>query len=162
MNLWKRYRLREAGRRTYLQKFFSVPGILLICLVPLVLIGCQNGGTAPPTSLTVLMTGNSMMMNGQFTPRELHITAGQTVTWKNKSTMHHTVTADDDSFNSKFVEPGASYAHTFLRPGRYPYHCVLHGSEQGVGMAGVIIVAPASSSTTAVPNAHEAQAPSLR
>lgn len=86
-----------------------------------------------------------MAMNGQFSPQELHITAGQTVTWVNKGTMHHTVTADDDSFNSGFVEPGQSYSHIFLQPGRYPYHCVLHGSERGVGMAGVIVVTAASS-----------------
>ncbi|MGH2478592.1 MAG: cupredoxin domain-containing protein, partial [Ktedonobacteraceae bacterium] len=86
---------------------------------------------------------------------------GQTVTWKNKSSMHHTVTADDDSFNSGFVEPGASYSRTFLRPGRYPYHCVLHGSELGAGMAGVIIVAPTSSSTMAYPNDQDTQTLSL-
>lgn len=149
MDLWKRYRLPEANRRKYLKKFFYVPAIILICLLPLVLIGCQNGGTSPTPNLTILMTGSAMSMHGDFTPRELQITVGQTVTWKNTSSMHHTVTADDDSFNSGFVEPGASYSRTFLHPGRYPYHCVLHGSELGTGMAGVIIVVAASTPTPA-------------
>lgn len=129
-----------------MKRFFYTSCILLSCLLPLVLTGCQDGATS--TGLTVLMTDNSMQMNGAFTPRELHITAGQTVTWVNKGHMHHSVTADDDSFNSGFVKPGASYSHTFLQPGRYPYHCVLHGSEGGTGMAGVIIVAIASSTVT--------------
>ena len=160
MDHWKRYRLPEANRRKCLKKFFYVPGIILICLLPLVLIGCQNGGTSTP-NLTVLMTSNPMQMNGQFSPRELQITVGQTVIWKNTSSIHHTVTADDDSFHSGYVEPGASYSHAFLRPGRYPYHCVLHGSELGAGMAGVIIVDPASSSTATSPNDQETQTLSL-
>ena len=142
---WKSCRCSE-HRRNFLKRLFCVPCILLSCLLPLVLISCQDGGTS--TGLTVFMMNNPMMMNGEFTPRELHITVGQTVTWVNKGHIHHTVTADDDSFNSGFVEPRASYSHTFLRPGRYPYHCVLHGSEGGVGMAGVIIVAMVSSTAT--------------
>ena len=117
--------------------------MFLTFLLPLVLIGCQSQDGGVSTGLTVLMTGSAMQMHGDFSPRDLQITAGQTVTWINKSTIHHTVTADNDSFNSGFIEPGKSYSHQFLRPGRYPYHCVLHGSELGTGMAGVIIVVAA-------------------
>lgn len=112
--------------------------LFLVSLLPLVLTGCQDTGAS--TGLTVLMMTGEMGMSGGFSPSELHIFAGETVTWVNKGTVHHTVTADDDSFNSGFVEPGMSYSHRFLKPGTYPYHCVLHGSERGVGMAGVIIV----------------------
>jgi plastocyanin len=128
-----------AGRKRFLCRFFSVSCLFLSCLLPLVLTACQDGAVAS-TGLTVIMTTGEMGMSGGFSPRELHIFAGQTVTWVNKGTNHHTVTADDDAFNSGFVEPGASYMHRFLLPGRYPYHCVLHGSERGTGMAGVIIV----------------------
>ncbi len=123
-----------------MRKIFSLFCILLICLLSLVLAGCQGQDAGASNGLTVLMTSNAMEMHGEFSPRELHIFVGQTVTWINKATTHHTVTADDNSFNSGFIEPGKSYAHTFPRPGRYPYHCVLHGSERGTGMAGVIIV----------------------
>lgn len=126
---------RRAGR------YLSLLCLLLVCLMSLALTGCQDTGTS--TGLTVLMMTGEMGMSGGFSPRELHIFAGQTVTWVNKGTVHHTVTADDDAFNSGFVEPGRLYAHRFLLPGRYPYHCVLHGSERGVGMAGVIIVTSA-------------------
>ena len=139
MRLWNDCCLPGSRKQHYLRRFFSGVCLFLVCLLPLALISCQDGSVAT-TGLIVTMTDNPMTMHGTFSPRELQITAGQTVTWINKGRIHHTVTADDDSFNSDFVEPGKSYSHTFLKPGRYPYHCVLHGSEGGVGMAGVIIV----------------------
>lgn len=137
-DLWKYDSRGTRGRRHAVRRYFSASCLFLICLVPLVLTGCQSADAS--AGLTVIMTSGEMGMSGGFSPRELHIFVGQTVTWINKGTGHHTVTADDNSFNSGFVAPGASYTHSFLRPGRYSYHCVLHGSERGVGMAGVVIV----------------------
>jgi plastocyanin len=137
-DLWNGDRGWRAGNRRLAGRYFSIAGLLLICLLPLVLTACQDAAAA--SGLTVIMSSGEMGMSGGFSPRELHIFVGQTVTWVNKGTVHHTVTADDDAFNSGFIEPGASYTHTFLQPGRYPYHCVLHGSERGVGMAGVVVV----------------------
>jgi plastocyanin len=133
-DLWKGdgVRSRLAGR------CLSLAGLLLICLLPLALTACQDAAAA--SGLTVIMSTGEMGMSGGFSPRELHIFVGQAVTWVNSGTVHHTVTADDDTFNSGFIEPGGSYTHSFVRPGRYPYHCVLHGSERGVGMAGVVVV----------------------
>lgn len=92
------------------------------------------------------------MLDNSFSPRELHIKAGQTVTWINNGTSPHTVTADDNSFNSGTVQPGAQYTHTFTKPGTYPYYCALHGGPGGIGMAGSIIVDPApASSSISVP-----------
>lgn len=144
MFLWNHYSLPASWKRRHVRRFFSIASLFLVCLLSLALTSCQDGSIAT-TGLTVTMTDNAMAMHGTFSPRELQITAGQTVTWINQGKIKHTVTADDDSFNSGFVGPGKSYTHTFLKPGRYPYHCVWHGSEGGVGMAGVIIVVAASS-----------------
>src|SRR5581483_630062 len=133
MHLWKCSRRTGSARQKYLQRWLYLSCMFLTFLLPLVLTGCQGQDASASTGLTVLMTGSAMQMHGAFSPRDLQITVGQTVTWINKSTIHHTVTADDDSFNSGFIEPGKSYSHQFLQPGRYPYHCVLHGSELGAG-----------------------------
>lgn len=152
MDVRKQPELSGSKRLPALKSIFSFAWIMLICLLPLALSACQDGNVVS-TGLTVTMTDNAMSMHGSFEPRELQITAGQTVTWINKGTIHHTVTADDASFLSPFVEPGKSYSHTFLKPGRYPYHCVLHGSEGGTGMAGVIIVvAPSPTPATSTSN----------
>jgi Plastocyanin len=37
------------------------------------------------------------------------------------------------------MAPGDTFAHTFPRAGRFPYHCRLHGSP-GKGMTGVVTV----------------------
>lgn len=144
MDLWKQNSPCGAHGRSACKTFFSLALIALVFLLPLALGGCQSGNVAS-TGLVVTMTDNPMAMHGSFEPRDLQITTGQTVTWINQGKIHHTITADDDSFHSAFVEPGKSYSHTFTRPGRYPYHCVLHGSEGGVGMSGVIVVVAASS-----------------
>src|SRR5690348_11335169 len=113
---------------------FSWFGILtlLFLLMPL-LAAC--GSSAPVSA------GPSVSMSdNEFTPATLHIKPGQTVTWVNNGQAVHTVTADDGSFNSQNIQPGAEYSRTFTTAGRYPYYCVLHGAAGGYGMAGVIIV----------------------
>ncbi len=76
------------------------------------------------------------MHDTSYSPNILTIPAGTTVTWVFKSAEPHTVTADDDSFDSDVMLPGKSFSHTFARSGEYPYHCLLHLPE----MVGKIIV----------------------
>jgi plastocyanin len=98
-------------------------------------------GSASPSAAgpTVSITNN------EFTPKILYIQPGQTVTWINNGQSIHTVTADDQSFNSGNVQSGHQYRHTFTKAGRYPYYCQLHGAPGGVGMAGVVVVGNATS-----------------
>lgn len=113
---------------------FSWFGVLtLIFLLAPLLVACGSSAQAP-VGPSVSMTDN------EFTPGTLHIKPGQTVTWVNNGQAVHTVTADDGSFNSQNVQPGAEYRRTFTVPGRYPYYCELHGAAGGYGMSGVIIV----------------------
>ena len=99
---------------------------------------------AAPALLTSGPTVSAI--DNAFSPTELHIKAGQTVTWVNNGQTSHTVTADDNSYDSGLFDPGAQYSHKFTKPGRYSYYCTLHGGPGGSGMAGVIIVDPSSSS----------------
>ena len=56
----------------------------------------------------------------------LTVKTGTTVTWTNKDGTAHTVTADDNSFNSGNMANGASFSHKFDAAGTYPYHCQYH------------------------------------
>ena len=56
----------------------------------------------------------------------LRVRAGTRVRWVNEDQVQHTVTADDGSFESGLIEPGASYERVFERPGEYAYHCTPH------------------------------------
>jgi plastocyanin len=43
----------------------------------------------------------------------------------------HTWTAEDFSFNSGNISPGAQYTHTFDAPGDYAYFCEIHPEMTG-------------------------------
>lgn len=86
-----------------------------------------------------------------FSPMELRIGVGDTVTWKNTSRVPHTSTSDAGFWDSGNMPPGATYSHTFTRPGVYRYYCQYH---RNMGMVGTIIVGPSpTASATVLPGA---------
>jgi plastocyanin len=66
-----------------------------------------------------------------FSPSSLDLLPGETVEWTNISSRAHTVTADDDSFDSDEVEGGDKFERTFDAVGAYGYHCRLHPGMEG-------------------------------
>ena len=89
-----------------------------------------------------------MVSNFQFSPRELTVHAGDTVTWVNQGGFHN-VTAEDGSFrcaegcDGTAGDPSAAswtFTRTFTAIGRQAYYCEVHGGPGGTGMSGVITV----------------------
>lgn len=89
--------------------------------------------------------------NNFFSPRDLTIEAGDTVTWTNNSGGIHNVHADDESFrcargcdatggNGAPSAERWSVTLTFGAPGTTGYFCDFHGAKGGIGMAGTITV----------------------
>jgi plastocyanin len=70
-----------------------------------------------------------------YSPADLDAVTGDSITWTNASARAHTVTADDESFDSGRLSPGQRYSHVFAAEGDVPYHCTLHA-----GMAGTVRV----------------------
>lgn len=62
----------------------------------------------------------------QFPQAVLEVAVGTTVEWKNDDPVPHTVTADDNSFDSGMIEGGQTWRYTFTTPGTYAYHCTPH------------------------------------
>jgi len=78
----------------------------------------NNGGTN---------TGNAVSIkNFAFSAATLNVATGTTVTWTNNDATTHTVTADDGSFDSGNIAPGATFSHKFSSAGTVPYHCSIH------------------------------------
>lgn len=75
-----------------------------------------------------------------FDAEVTRVAVGTTVEWRNDGRNKHTVTADDGSFDSGNMEPGAEFSRTFDTPGVYRYYCIYHGSPGGIGMAGIVVV----------------------
>jgi plastocyanin len=66
-----------------------------------------------------------------FSPTPLDVLPGETVQWDNISSRAHTVTADDESFDSGEIEAGDRFERTFDAVGAYDYHCRIHAGMVG-------------------------------
>ncbi len=76
-----------------------------------------------------------------FSPDPLDIAVGTKVTWTNKDSFAHTVTATGDAsaadaaFDSKRLDSGNSYSYTFAKAGTFTYRCAIHNSMTGTVVA---------------------------
>jgi plastocyanin len=92
----------------------------------------------------------------KFDPDLITIPVGTTVRWVNRSAMPHTATGDPEQnpvsatnpeyialpdgaepWGSELMQPGDTFAHTFMTPGEYRYICIPHVMS---GMRGTIQV----------------------
>jgi hypothetical protein len=66
-----------------------------------------------------------------FFPSTFNVAAGTTVKWTNSAVdeIDHTVNANDNSFNSGILKPGASFSFTFAKAGTYAYFCSVHPEQ---------------------------------
>lgn len=95
----------------------------------------------PPIDEPAADQGTTVTVQGtSFTPRELTISAGSTVSWVHGG-GRHTVTAEDGSFDTP-MEEGSVFDFQFDEPGTYAYYCRIHGGPGQKGMSGVIVVNP--------------------
>jgi len=69
-----------------------------------------------------------------FQPRNLHVEPGNRVVWANVDIVPHQVSSQT-GWNSKILTRGATYVHTFSKPGLYTYYSKLNPK-----MAGQILV----------------------
>jgi plastocyanin len=78
-------------------------------------------GRAPTVGATDVLTSSML-----FFPNAIKVKPGTRVTWTNGDNTPHTVTANDKAFDSKNLEPGKSFGHTFERAGKFEYLCDIH------------------------------------
>jgi plastocyanin len=72
----------------------------------------------------------------KFSPGELTVEAGSTVTFKNLDSVQHNAVATDGSFKIPLLDENGTAAITLSAPGEYEYYCEPHKSF----MKGKIIV----------------------
>lgn len=91
-----------------------------------------------------------------FQPKEITVTAGSTVTWTNTGKQTHTATSTTSGvFDTGRLAPGESKSITLSTPGSFDYVCQIHES-----MVGKVIVTAAQSQPTAATAATTAPAKS--
>lgn len=98
-------------------------------------------------------TGDVDVRDNSFAPATIQIEEGDTVRWQQSGSGQHSVTADDDSFDSHATCPptcmgeGDEFEQTFADAGTYRYYCKIHGGEGGTGMSGRVVVRAANTQT---------------
>jgi plastocyanin len=70
-----------------------------------------------------------------FTPNNLTIKAGSSVTWSNQDDEPHTVVSDAGLFRSGAIDTNESFSFKFDKPGTYHFTCSIHPR-----MVGTIVV----------------------
>jgi plastocyanin len=95
----------------------------------------STGRPAPAKPTTTVTVG---AYDNRFEPKTINVELGTTVRWVNYGQHAHTITANDDSWDSGDIRPGAAYSATFKQPGTYHYYCRHHKADR---MQGVIVVA---------------------
>ena len=69
--------------------------------------------------------------NFTFSPAELKVKVGDTVTWTNHDDIPHTVVSAG-KFRSKAMDTDNSFSFTFTAAGDYKYFCSLHPHMTGM------------------------------
>ena len=74
-----------------------------------------------------------MIDNFTFSPPELTVKVGDTVTWTNRDDIPHTVVSTDDpkTFKSKVLDTDEKFSFSFSKAGTYPYFCSIHPKMTG-------------------------------
>lgn len=125
----------------------SIVRLSIIALTVLAFAGCTAAPAPTPGHGGAAAHGDAkevILDKVAFSPKELTVTAGTTVTWVNKEEMPHDVTGKDKAWGSPggmgAMKKGMSFSKTFDEPGTHDYYCAMHSSGPGTGMWGKITV----------------------
>lgn len=80
----------------------------------------------------VLAADHAVAISGfSYSPANLTVTVGDTVTWTNSDAQAHTATADNAAWDTGTITNGNSATVTFTTAGTFPYHCTIHTDMTG-------------------------------
>lgn len=80
------------------------------------------GGTAASASGNHIDLPRSYL----FSPADITVKAGTTVTWTNSDQFTHSVRLVDTGETLGILKPGDALSHVFDKPGTYKYDCSFH------------------------------------
>jgi plastocyanin len=121
--------------------------VVIVIVIGIVVLerGKKNGnntssanGTSSSTSSnnttpqTPTATNAVSISNFSFSPANITVKKGTTVTWTNNDSTTHTVTGDTNGGpKSGDLNPGKAYSFTFSAAGTFAYHCSIHPDMTG-------------------------------
>jgi plastocyanin len=100
--------------------------------------------TTTPEGPTVQVISSSSSGVNRFSPADVTVTVGETVTWSwTDEVMKHNITPDDGvtpASSGALTNGPHTYQYTFTEVGTFRYYCQAHGAAGGVGMTGTVTV----------------------
>jgi plastocyanin len=100
--------------------------LLLLPLFVLALAASAPSSASTPNTVVINITAAG------FSPSSVSVQNGDVVVWKNMDAASHQVVADDGSFKSDVLAPGAEFSYAFSSAGTFGYHGgvnpALHGN----------------------------------
>jgi plastocyanin len=81
----------------------------------------QQEGTQQQAAVTKITIDNF-----SFTPGDVTVPTGTTITWVNHDDVPHTVVSTDKKFKSKALDTDDTFSFTFTQAGTYEYYCSVH------------------------------------
>ena len=75
--------------------------------------------------------------NGEYTPRNITVPVGTTVTWNNTDVKEHSVVSDDGLFSAN-LEVGETFSYTFTKPGIFVYRSDIYALDGKVTVVEVM------------------------
>lgn len=120
-----------------------------LVLLPGAVVATAGGGGGGLCSgfgegATIVMRDSCFEGTGHVVPE-----GRSSITVTNEGQAPHTITAADDSFDSGIIEPGQSFELTLGGSDPVPIYCTLHGTAEGAGMAGLLVMAPSTATDDA-------------
>jgi plastocyanin len=117
-----------AGGRTRHREFRNEPPpkVLHEAAVAAVAPAAQRAGSIAPAAVKV------SIKSSKYSPDSIEIKTGETIEWLNDDLTPHTVTSDSEAeLNSGSMDVGATWSHTFTKPGTFEYFCTFHREMKG-------------------------------
>jgi len=93
-------------------------GPIIGAMVAVATVAAEDAPKAAPNTITI--------DNFTFTPKELTVAVGTTVTWANHDDIPHNVVDKNKTFRSKALDTDDSFTYTFATAGTFDYFCGLH------------------------------------
>lgn len=82
-----------------------------------------------PDALVVTEGNKIVVSNFAFSPANLTVKQGATVTWVNQDSVQHSIVSS--SFSSGLLATGQSFQTVFKEKGVFTYNCGIHPSMKG-------------------------------
>jgi plastocyanin len=92
----------------------------------------SSGGSSPSSSSGGGGGAQVTMKDIKFSPSNVTVKTGGTVTWTNEDSVGHDVTGDGfKSGSAGDIQNGGTYKHTFDKAGTFKYVCTVHPGMEG-------------------------------